>query len=154
VKKIRSFHATIAGLATAAALCWSAVAEAEIMSYEIEDGVSIPKSLTGQPGDAKRGREVAVDRKKGNCLACHKLPIPEQPFHGETAPDLAGVGANYSEGELRLRIVNPKVLNPDTMMPAFYRTDGLHRVMEKFQDKTILSAQDVEDVIAYLMTLK
>jgi len=138
---------------TAVALSWSA-AQAEMMSYEVVDGVSIPKPLTGEPGDAGRGREVAIDRKKGNCLACHKLPIPEQPFHGEVAPDLAGVGDNYSEGELRLRVVNPKVLNPDTMMPAFYRAEGLHRVAKDFQGQTILSAQEVEDVVAYLMTLK
>jgi sulfur-oxidizing protein SoxX len=110
--------------------------------------------LTGEPGDAVRGREVAINRKKGNCLACHKLPVPEQPFHGETGPDLAGIGGARSEGELRLRVVNPKVLNPDTMMPAFYRTEGLHRVMKDFDGKTILSAQEVEDVVAYLMTLK
>lgn len=144
----------LVGLIAAAALSWSGAAQADTMRYEVVGGVSIPKSLTGEPGDAGRGREVAIDRKKGNCLACHELPIPEQPFHGEIAPNLAGVGGHYTEGELRLRVVNPKLLNPDTMMPAFYRTEGLHRVAKAFQGKTILSAQDVEDVVSYLMTLK
>jgi len=126
----------------------------EIVAYEVVDGTSIPKPLTETPGDAARGREVAIDRKQGNCLACHILPIPEQPFHGEVGPDLSAVGGAYSAGELRLRVVNPKVLNPGTIMPAFYRTDGFQRVAEKFQGKSILTAQQVEDVIAYLMTLK
>jgi len=156
VTKKQRFHATasLTGLLSVVVLAWGVTAQAGTASYEVVDDVSIPKSLTGEPGDAVRGREVAIDRKKGNCLACHKLPVPEQPFHGETGPDLAGIGGARSEGELRLRVVNPKVLNPDTMMPAFYRTEGLHRVMKDFDGKTILSAQEVEDVVAYLMTLK
>lgn len=154
--KRRNFRqsSVVAALIAIAAFGFSAAAQAGTVSYDVVDGISIPKSLTGQPGDAARGREVAIDRKLGNCLACHKLPIPEQPFHGEVGPNLAGIGGVLSEGELRLRVVDPKVLNPDTMMPAFYRSSGLHRVMDKFEGKTILSAQDVEDVIAYLMTLK
>ncbi|MCW9032774.1 MAG: sulfur oxidation c-type cytochrome SoxX [Rhodospirillales bacterium] len=127
---------------------------AKLVKYEIKDGNSIPKSLTGKPGDAKKGREAAIHRKKGNCLACHTLPIPEQSFHGDVGPDLKGVADRYSEGEIRLRLVNSKVVNEDTIMPAFYKTDGLNRVMKKFKGKTILSAQDVEDIVAYLMTLK
>ncbi len=133
----------------------AAVAESEqLVAYQVVDDISIPKSLTGQPGDAQRGREVAINRKLGNCLACHVMPIPEQPFHGETGPDLAGVADRYTEGELRLRVVDPKRINSATMMPAFYRADGLHRVSKNFMGKTILTAQEVEDVIAYLMTLK
>jgi len=125
-----------------------------IVAYKVVDGHSIPKSLTGQPGDPKRGRLTAVDRKKGNCLACHKMPIPEQQFHGDVGPDLAGVGDRLSEGEIRLRIVNPKIVNAETIMPAFYRADGFHRVLKGFEGKTIISAQDVEDIVAYLKTLK
>ena len=127
---------------------------AEPVSYKIVDKSSIPQSLTGKPGDPARGRKVAINRKKGNCLACHKMPIPEEQFHGEVGPDLAGVGSRYQEGELRLQVVNSKVINPDTIMPAFYRNSGFHRVMKKFRGKTIISAQDVEDVVAYMMTLK
>jgi len=125
----------------------------ELVEYKIVDETSIPTSLTGAPGDPIEGRKVAINRKLGNCLACHKMPIPEEPFHGETAPDLAGVADRYEEGELRLRVVNPKIINPDTMMPAFYRTDGLTRVMKDFVGKPMLTAQQVEDVVAYLGTL-
>ena len=126
----------------------------ELVAYKITNEQSIDNSLTGKPGDPERGRAVAVDRKQGNCLACHSLPIPEQPFHGEVGPDLSAVASTLSEGEIRLRVVNPKVLNPGTFMPAFYRNDRFTRVAKKFQGKTILSAEQVEDVVAYLMTLK
>jgi len=130
------------------------VSSAGAVEYMVTDGISIDKSLTGNAGDAKNGRKLAIHRKKGNCLACHKMPIPEQAFHGNVGPDLAGVGERYTEGELRLRIVDPKVVNPDTAMPAFYKKDGFHRVLKKFKGKTIIGAQDVEDIVAYLMTLK
>ena len=122
--------------------------------YRVVDGNSIPKPLTAAKGDPVRGKKVAINRKQGNCLACHIMPIPDQQFHGEVGPDLSEVASIYSEGELRLRVVDPKVLNPDTIMPAFYRTEGLHRVMKNFQGKSVLTAQQVEDVVAYLMTLK
>ncbi len=137
-----------------AALPLATVSAQELVAYKITDEISIDESLTGKPGDPKRGREVAITRKQGNCLACHTLPIPEQPFQGQVGPDLSAVGSTLSEGEVRLRIVNPKVLNPDTFMPAFYRIDGFTRVAKKFKGKTILSAEQVEDLVAYLMTLK
>lgn len=146
-------YALVVAAALAAAAPTTARAD-ELVSYEIVDDTSIPASLTGQPGDPAKGREVAIDRKLGNCLACHRMPIPEQAFHGLTAPDLAGVADRYDIGELRLRVVNPKVLNPDTMMPAFYRTEGLIQVKKDFVGKPILTAEQVEDVLAYLQTLK
>ena len=115
---------------------------------------SINESLTGVPGDADNGRKLAVNRKKGNCLACHTLPIPEQPFHGRIGPPLDTVAARYNAGQLRLRVVNPKELNQMSIMPAFYKSDGLHMVVKKFEGKSILTAQEVEDVVAYLETLK
>jgi len=139
-----------AGIALAAA---NASAE-QIVRYKIVDDASIPQSLTGKPGDPARGRKVAINRKLGNCLACHQMPISEELFHGAVGPDLSAVGSTLSEAEVRLRVVNPKIVNPDTIMPAFYRTEGLHRVIKKFQGKPMLSAQQVEDVVAYLMTLK
>lgn len=126
----------------------------ELMKYKIVDEHAIPKSLTGKAGDPANGRKVAIHRKKGNCLACHSMPIPEQQFHGNIGPDLAGVASRYSEGELRLRLVNPKVVNEDTIMPAFYKNDGYTAVLKKFKGKTVISAQEVEDIVAYLMTLK
>ena len=123
-------------------------------NYKVANN-AIPASLTGKPGDPANGRKVAIDRRKGNCLACHAISvIPEQQFHGNIGPALDGVGAIYSAAELRLRVVNPKVLNPDTMMPSFYRTTGFHRVQKKWQGKSIISAQEVEDVVAFLQTLK
>ncbi len=152
----RSFISTLAiGLVSAVVLAAGKASWAqELVAYNIVDEVSIPEPLTDQPGDPVKGREVAISRKKGNCLACHVMPIPEQSFHGEIGPDLNGIASRYEIGELRLRVVNSKALNPDTMMPAFYRNDGFHRVAKKFQGKTILGPQEVEDLLAYLMTLR
>ena len=125
-----------------------------LVPYIIVDEVSIPNSLTGVAGDAKNGRKLAINRKKGNCLACHTMPIPEQQFHGETGPTLYGVAKRLSEGELRMQIVNSKVTNENTMMPAFYRTFGYTRPLKKFIGKTILKPQEVEDIVAYLQTLE
>ena len=148
---------TLAVSAIGAALLIGAVdhaGAASMMKYKVVDGTSIPKSLTGKPGDPTNGRKLAIHRKKGNCLACHHMPIPEQQFHGDIGPDLAGVASRYSEGELRLRLVDPKVVNEDTIMPAFYKDSGFTATLKSFKGKTIISAQDVEDIIAYLMTLK
>ena len=125
-----------------------------LVSYVIVDDMSIPKSLTGKAGDAEKGRALAINRKKGNCLACHAMPIPEQQFHGETGPTLYGVGNRLSEGELRLQLVNSKVTNENTLMPSFYRTFGFNRPLKGFSGKPILEAQEVEDIVAYLKTLK
>jgi len=116
-------------------------------------GETIPKSLTGKPGDPKKGLKTAVDRRKGNCLACHVLPNVKLADHGEIGPPLAGVAKRYKVGELRLRLVDSKKLNPDSIMPSYYRTAGYHRLQKKWKDKTIISAQDVEDILAYLQTL-
>jgi sulfur-oxidizing protein SoxX len=127
----------------------------ELAPYEIVDEISIPQPLTGAPGDPDKGRETFLDRKLGNCLGCHAVSeLAAEPFHGEVGPPLDGVADRYEEGELRLRVVNAKALNPDTIMPGFYAVDGLHRVTAEFAGKPILTAEQVEDVVAYLMTLK
>ena len=115
---------------------------------------TIPGSLTGQPGNAARGRAIVANRSVGLCLLCHSGPIAEERFQGDLAPSLAGAGSRWSEGQLRLRIVDGSRLNADTIMPAYYRTNGLQRVARNFEGKTILSATQVEDVVAYLVTLK
>jgi len=131
------------------------LAEADtLVVYEVVDDAAIPKALTDQPGNPENGRALAINRKLGNCLACHILPIPEQSFHGEIGPDLNGVAGRYDAAELRLRLVDSKIINPDTIMPSYYKNDGYHRVLEDFEGKTLLSAQEVEDIIAYLQTLK
>ena len=128
---------------------------AKLVPYEVVGDISIPKSLTGKPGDPVRGRKIMANRKKGNCLACHKIDkMRDFQFHGEIGPDLNDIASNMPIGEMRLRLVNPKIVNPDTIMPAFYKNTGLTRVMKKFQGKTILNAQEIEDVLAYLKTLK
>jgi len=145
----------VALAAFGAAAGWTGAASADAMvKVTIVDETSIPESLTGTAGDPIEGRKLAINRKLGNCLACHTMPVPEQAFHGEVGPTLIGVASRLDEGEIRLRVVNPKVVNPDTIMPSFYRTEGLHLVMKSFKDKPILTAQQVEDVVAYLMTLK
>ena len=114
---------------------------------------TIPAPLTNQPADAERGRRMVLDRERGDCVVCHAMPLPERQFHGTVGLPLDGVGNRYTAGELRLRLVNPKVLNPQTVMPAYYKVEGLHQVLEPYRDKPILTAQEIEDVIAYLLTL-
>ena len=115
---------------------------------------SMPRALTSEPGDPARGRAIVIGRTVGLCLLCHSGPIPEERFQGNLAPSLAGAGARWSEGQLRLRLVDPARLNPDTIMPPYYRLDHLQRVAKNFADKTIFTAEQIEDVVAYLATLK
>jgi sulfur-oxidizing protein SoxX len=132
-----------------------ALAEVAPGDVKIKDG-AFAKSLTGKPGDAKAGKKWFVGRKLGNCLACHQnKDTPKQQFHGEVGPALDGVAGRYNEAQLRAVVINSKqALNELTLMPAFYKDSGFHRVRKKFEGKTILSAQQVEDVVAYLLTLK
>jgi sulfur-oxidizing protein SoxX len=117
-------------------------------------GDAIPQSLTGQPGDAARGRALVVNRQHGLCLLCHTGPFPEERFQGTLAPDLSGAGSRWSEGQLRLRIVDSSRLNPDTVMPSYYRTEGLTRVARAWEGRPVLTAQEIEDVISFLKTLR
>ncbi|WP_448030487.1 sulfur oxidation c-type cytochrome SoxX [Bradyrhizobium liaoningense] len=115
---------------------------------------SLPKSLTGAPGDAAAGKKVFLTRTLGNCLACHQVTsLKSEEFHGEFGPSLDGVAGRYSEAQLRLIVVDPKRIFTDTVMPAFFRNDGLSRVRPQFVGKSILTAGQVEDVVAYLKTL-
>ena len=128
------------------------VSDPGLIPYTVVNG-EIPKPLTETPGDPVEGQKVILSAKLGNCLACHSMPIKGGVDPGNVGPPLAGVGAT-SAGSLRLRIVNPKLINPLTVMPAYYRTAGLTTVGEAFVGKPILTAQQVEDVIAFLITLK
>ena len=117
---------------------------------------TIDTPLTAEPGDVQRGKAVAVNSDLGNCLICHAVPIPEVPegAAGDIGPSLGGVGSRMTAGELRQRIVNPKAIDPQTVMPAYFVSDGLVRVQRQYAGKTILTAQQVEDLIAFLLTLK
>jgi sulfur-oxidizing protein SoxX len=115
---------------------------------------AIPAPLTGAPGDPLRGKAIVASRQTGLCLLCHSAPLPEEKFQGTIGPDLKGAGSRNTEGQLRLRIVDPRRFNPDTIMPAYYRQDGLERVAPAFRGKTVLTAEQIEDVVAFLMTLR
>jgi L-cysteine S-thiosulfotransferase len=136
----------------AAAFALPAIAGAqELRTYDII-GDTIPPSLTGMPGDATRGRALVLDRTS-TCILCHNGPFPEVKFQGDLAPSLAGAGSRWSEGQLRLRLVDASRLNPVTIMPSYYRVDGLDRVGAVWRGKPILSAEQIEDIVAYLTTL-
>ncbi len=138
--------ALVAGVACAA--------HADELNVFVVENDGIPASLTGASGDATRGRAIVVDRQTGLCLLCHAGPFPESRFQGNLAPDLAGAGARWSEAQLRLRMVDARRLNPDTIMPAYYRVDGLSNVARAYIGKPILNAAQIEDVVAFLATLK
>jgi len=117
---------------------------------------AMPEPLTAEPGDPARGKAVAVNSDLGNCVICHQIPVPELPegAAGDIGPDLAGVGSRLTAAELRQRIVDPRVIDPDTVMPAYFVATGFTRVQVEYEGKTILTAQQVEDLVAYLETLK
>ena len=132
----------------------------------------IPAPLTDQPGDAERGRHIVLDRERGDCVVCHALPqrvnlssnkqadvdrftlLPERRFHGTVGLPLDNVGSRYTAAELRLRLLDPKALSPHSIMPAYHTVADLHSVLEAYRDKPILTAQEIEDVVAYLLTLR
>ncbi|MEO1732419.1 MAG: sulfur oxidation c-type cytochrome SoxX [Pseudomonadota bacterium] len=144
------------GLALTAAIFATPALSGDIAPQDVvyKDGI-VEASLTGTPGDPVVGRAVFANRKQGNCLACHaNADLSEESFHGEVAPMLDGVADRWTEPELRSIVTNAKVMFEGTMMPAFYIDTGYVRPLEGFEGKSILTAQQVEDVVAYLMTLK
>ena len=120
-------------------------------AFAVDD---LPASLTGRKGDSLQGRAIVANRQVGLCLLCHSGPFPEERFQGTIGPDLKGAGARWSEGQLRLRMVDSTRLNPDSIMPPYYRADRLTRVAPAFLGKPVLNAQQIEDVVAYLTTLR
>ena len=132
---------------------WTSFAQQQAAPLQVV-GDAIPQALTAAPGDPARGRAIVANRQQGLCLLCHTGPIPEERFQGNLAPDLSGAGSRWSEGQLRLRIADAQRLNPASIMPAYYRSEGLARVGAAWQGKPILDAQQIEDVVAYLRTLR
>ena len=130
------------------------------MSYRVV-GDAIPEPLMeivagggANTGDAGRGRAIVIDRTLGNCLICHQVPEPNERFMGDLAPDLKGVGSRLTPGQIRLRIVDQSIVSPKTIMPPYHRTEGLTRVPYRYRGLPLLTALQVEDVVAYLSTLK
>jgi sulfur-oxidizing protein SoxX len=140
-------------LLLAALVATPVAARAELRGYAVV-GDAIPKSLTGTKGDPAKGRAIVANRQVGLCLLCHSGPFPEERFQGTLAPDLSGAGKRWSAGQLRLRIVDSARINPTTIMPPYYRIDGLSNVAPAFAGKPVLNAEQIEDVIAYLLTLQ
>ena len=142
----------VAGAALASFATAETVAPADV---QFDEYGAVAVSLTGVAGDAANGRKVFMNRKKGNCLACHvNDDMSEQSFHGEVGPELNGVADRWETAELRGIVVNAKKMFDGTIMPAFYRDAGFNRTLKNFDGKSILSAQEVEDLLAYISTLK
>ncbi|SHE89167.1 monoheme cytochrome SoxX (sulfur oxidation) [Litoreibacter ascidiaceicola] len=147
----------------AAAVSATALGAAEIAptAVSFEDG-AVSQSLTGVAGDPANGSEIVGDKGQGNCVACHQVSdLADVPFQGEIGPALDGAGDRWSEAELRGIVANAKIMFEDSMMPSFYKTEGFIRPGNAYTGKAaddtfgpLLSAQQIEDVVAYLSTLK
>lgn len=155
----------LTAITTAVALSAGMAAADTVAPTEVTFGEfgAIETSLSGQPGDPERGRELMISRAKGNCLACHAVSaLDEAPFHGEVGPPLDAVGSYRTPGELRGIVANAKMTFPETVMPAFYKTTGFIRPGDGYTGKAadedaiepILGAQEIEDIVAFLMTLQ
>jgi sulfur-oxidizing protein SoxX len=122
-----------------------------LLSSQAQPAWETPLATTG---DAARGQAIVIKRQEGLCLLCHSGPFPQEPFQGNLAPTLSGVGARLSSGQLRLRMMDSRQVNPDSIMPPYFETRGLQRVGSAFSGKTLLTAQQIEDVVAFLQTLQ
>ena len=123
--------------------------ERALLPYEIR-GDAVPEPLSGLTGDAERGKAIVLDRRRGNCLICHAFPIEDEPFQGEIGPPMSGVASRLTKAQIRLRLIDQSRLNPETIMPPFYRVEGLTNVEPEYRGRPALDAQEIEDVVAYL----
>lgn len=124
-----------------------------LAAYRVE-GDAIDAPLAGLRGDALRGAAAIRNREAGNCLICHAVPDPRERFQGEVGPPLAGVGLRLTPGQIRLRLVDPTLVNPDAVMPSYHRLHGLTNVDPRHAGAPVLGAQEIEDLVAYLSGLK
>ncbi len=143
-----------AGVACTVSLLGACAGAEEVVARFEVIGDAIPKPLTIGPGDVSRGRAIVASRQTGLCLLCHSGPFPDERSQGNLGPSLSGAGSRWSAGQLRLRIADARRLNPDSLMPAYHRVGGGARVGAAWQGKPVLSAQQVEDVVAFLGTLR
>jgi sulfur-oxidizing protein SoxX len=127
-------------------------AASALLPYDIR-GDAIPEPLGGRTGDAVRGKAIVLDRRRGNCLICHAFPIEGEPFQGEIGPPMTGVASRLTKAQIRLRLIDQSRLNPETIMPPFYRVEGLTNVAPEYEGRPALDAQEIEDVVAYLAGL-
>jgi sulfur-oxidizing protein SoxX len=143
-------------LAGAGLLCATGLvcaAGSALSPYSVK-GDAVNEPLAGLRGDAARGEFIVRDRRGGNCLACHRLPLPDETFQGELGPDLTGIGTRLTGGQIRLRLIDESLINPDTIMPPYYRTADLNNVALEYAGTPGLTAQQLEDAVAYLASLK
>ena len=131
-----------------------AQSEHDLRSNYTVVGDGIPKPLTDDKPNAENGRRIVTERQQGLCVLCHSGPFPEARFQGDLATNLAGTGSRWSEAQLRLRLVDASRLNPQTIMPSYYRNDGLERVGWQWRGQPVLNPQQIEDVVAFLRTLR
>jgi sulfur-oxidizing protein SoxX len=127
-------------------------AASALLPYDIR-GDAVPEALGGLTGDAERGKAIVLDRRRGNCLICHAFPIEGEPFQGEIGPPMTGVASRLTKAQIRLRLIDQSRLNPETIMPPFYRVEGLTNVAPEYEGRPALDAQEIEDVVAYLAGL-
>lgn len=137
-----------------ALLAAPAPAAAEGIAPFVVAGDAIEAPLAGHIGEPARGKTIVRNRETANCLICHAIPEPRERFMGGVGPPLAGVGARLSPGQIRLRLVDPTILNPQAIMPAYHRTAVLTNVDARFRGQPVLSAREIEDVVAYLAALQ
>ena len=148
-------HGVINWLLTACfVLAAPAITLAQQVDVKVTEGEVIADSLSGVPGDPARGRLIILSRQSGLCILCHSGPFPEERFQGNLAPDLAISAARLSPEQLRARIVDASRFNPNTIMPPYFKKNHGSRIGSQFADKTILTAQEIEDVVAFLVSLK
>ncbi len=148
-----AMHRVALPLACALSAWVAAPAAAQVVPWQATgDGIAQP--LTAEPGNAQRGRAIVASRQQGLCLLCHSGPIPEERFQGNLAPPLDGAGKRLTAAQLRLRMADSRQVNPDSLMPPYHHTGGLAQVNRAFSGQPILGAQQIEDVVAYLVTLQ
>jgi len=139
----------LAAIAAVSVAACGATEQSLIAPSQIDDD-AIPAPLTSQPGDPLVGETVFSDRESGHCVLCHAVSGLDVEFQGDVGPDLSTVGDRLSPGQLRLRVVDYQLVRPGALMPSYYRIHNLHQVGTAYEGETILSAQDIEDIVAYL----